>query len=292
MAEFTIALDEHSNRVNISAVDEHKKYKCINCGEPMMAVLGKEREHHFRHQVISQTCKHDYWLHKEILNILCERLDSNEAFIIELQDRSIDLQNIITYGKEKKFNGFVPDILLTWTNDIIFLEICVSSPCSEEKINSGYKIIEICINDDQVINELNSGNITTEGEFYQLKFYNFPENKPDIQEESDKTNSLIDIPVPKDTWQELTQSYILGDFRYYFVLHNNGTFNVFEKSMARTNSTDKLVIGVNMPENFVIAIGRKISHLKGFTNIGEDAESYIHIDLNAVQQYFTILYQA
>lgn len=75
---------------------------------------------------------------------------------------------------------FQPDVLLTssrYLNDPIFIEIEVTHPCTEEKIRSGFRIIEIKLPEDyDVIRHPLDIDCLIEGYYgngIQVKFYNF-----------------------------------------------------------------------------------------------------------------------
>ena len=95
--------------------------------------------------------------------------------------RSFDLKKYYNESAiEKKHGNYTADVLLTskrFPDDPIFIEIAVTHACSEEKIQAGYKIIEIKIPNDYDAKKhpLNTTNLV-EGDIgngISVKFYNF-----------------------------------------------------------------------------------------------------------------------
>ncbi len=78
---------------------------------------------------------------------------------------------------EKKDDNFIPDLLLLNTNtkEKIYIEITVTHSSSVAKLNSGYRIIEIPISDENDINKI----LKLKDGIYDnsIKFINFKSNK-------------------------------------------------------------------------------------------------------------------
>jgi len=75
---------------------------------------------------------------------------------------------------EKRQNNFIPDLtLINNYGKRIFVEIFVTHPCEEEKINSKIKIIEIMIKDEEDVKVI-LGKVLSEDN-KNIKFYNFEE---------------------------------------------------------------------------------------------------------------------
>lgn len=304
MALWTVALDKDGKQINIENAPRREKYTCINCGESMMAIKGKERELHFRHHVVTEQCNHDYWLHKNLLSLFIERLGNNDPIVVKGPQEDIDLLNNDSFDKETKFENWVPDILIRKGDDVLFLEICVTSPCSTDKISSGYRIIEIFTTDTRAIEELSSGPILREGKYYKVEFHNFMEfaddnlsedvhtHVPDIvSDESDRrVGSGIRKEdkrqvIPEPTFVPSTRIFN-GSHACYFVVHADRTFEV--KTYREIIPTDVLVLGINTIPDFALNIGKSYAWRKGILSKEVLTEYETHIDMPAVILSFNV----
>jgi hypothetical protein len=148
------------------------KYTCLGCGKEMEACLGQVREHYFRHKN-KENCSWESYLHNLAKKKLKEWFDSHDNFFIHyraentchLYDicrlrlcqkeliQTIDLKEFYdTCEVEKTCGDFRPDLLLShssFPNRKLFIEINVHHPCTPEKIDSGYRIIEIDVSDER-----------------------------------------------------------------------------------------------------------------------------------------------
>lgn len=307
MALWTVALDSEGQRINIEHAHRHVKYTCVNCGEAMMAKKGQNNEHHFSHYSVTQQCDHDRWLHKEILRVMMERLEHGEPVIINTPDGKLDISDHLSYSKEKKYEDWVPDILIEKTDDVIFVEVCVTSPCSEDKISSGHKIIEIITSDARAVEELQTEQIHSDAQFYKLEFYNFENQKkdalskvaqtdiPDIisgeedrqigsgkNTSKDKQNP-IDVNVPYCPHV----SAFDGKHASYFILHSNGLYEV--KQRAEYCATDILVLGIHTVPDFALNIGKAYAWRKGLLSVEALTKYEQRIDIPAVVTSFKIV---
>ena len=165
-------------------------FTCIGCGHEMSAALGDVREHYFRHKN-NENCSHETYLHNYAKRRIKEKFDTDNNFYIyykamnsceqyntcrlhrckRLFLQQIDLKEYFDTCEIEKFcDGFIPDVLLThsaFPKRKIFIEIHVYSPCSQKKLASGYKIIEIDIHDEtSIIYPFNE-------EYENVHFHNF-----------------------------------------------------------------------------------------------------------------------
>lgn len=183
MIKFHSAKDANGKTVHISEVtkDNRARYYCIGCAQEMSAVLGDKREHHFRHK--GEHCSWESYLHKLAKIRLKERFYSQKEFIIKygveykcdkFQNckwgsryrkpscngkgiEVVDLKKYYDTCKEEVFyNGFIADLLLSSSEDPnrppVFLEISVTHDCEPEKVNSGIRIIELKITNEEDVN--------------------------------------------------------------------------------------------------------------------------------------------
>lgn len=172
------ALNKNNELVFIDdARKEDGQYICPNCKEPLIVKNnGKIRQHHFAHKSGTECCWESY-LHKCAKHLLKQLFDKNEKFEIsyavtnhcpkydmcelarfnywkECNGEFVyrqDLKQIYdTCEIERGYNGFIGDVKLSNSqdneNEPMFLEVLVNHKCSDEKINSGIKMIEIKVN--------------------------------------------------------------------------------------------------------------------------------------------------
>ena len=275
MAEFTIAFDNNYQEVSIDDAQKGQEYICENCNHPMIPVRGEEREWHFRHKEVSPGCNHDEWLHNRLVQLLYERLCSEEQFKIKCPDYEIYSRNVAV-EKERMYRSFRPDILIQESNDeVYFLEICVTHPCTEEKRKSGIKIIEIETSDTRVINELKSGDISGAGQFYRVNYHNFP--VPENEKET--INDVIDVKTvyAPNSYQR----------NCYFVLHRDKTYDVYNH--LTVGRDDLMVLGVNVTTDFAMNIGKAYAYRKGLLSRDKLSEYETHVDIPAIIEYFNLV---
>ena len=305
MALWTVALDSDGQRINIENAQRGGKYACVNCREMMVAKKGEDREHHFSHLSITQQCDHDSWLHKELLRILMSRLEQREPVIINTPDGEVDIADNVSYLKEKKYDKWVPDILIKKADDVIFVEVCVTSSCSEDKISSGHKIIEIVTSDARAVEELQTGPIRSDAEFYKLDFYNFDNQKsdklvkiaqtniPDIisGEEERQTGSGRKVETQKTAQVDIPYCLQVrafdGKHASFFILHGDGSYEV--KQRAEYCDTDILVLGIHTVPDFAQNIGKAYAGRKGLISVEQLTNYEQHIDIPAVIKSFNIV---
>jgi len=198
------ALDENDNVVSIEDVTpsdrELHSYTCIGCGDILIPKLGDRNAHHFSHKP-GFVCNPETYLHKLAKKIIKETWDSKDKFYISYkQNHYCDgdntcpfFDNIIctTYKYEtfdlKKYydicsveediNGFVADILISNSkkpkDESILIEIAVTHKNSQQKNESGLKIIEIKIENEDDAKALKSGYIEKSE---KITFYNFKDD--------------------------------------------------------------------------------------------------------------------
>ena len=157
------------------------KFVCIGCGTEMAAVLGKTKEHHFRHKVVGDCCEETY-LHRLTKRVLKHRFDTQPQFLVKYHVRNgclffddcefkeysdwrlrscpskvlntINLKEFYDTCEEEAFyGGFRADLMLSHSEHPerkpVFLEVSVTHDCTPEKINSKIRIIEIKIRNEQ-----------------------------------------------------------------------------------------------------------------------------------------------
>ena len=259
--KYHYAFDEIGNLVNITNISReyrrHHKFFCVSCGKEMTARLGNKRAHHFAHKCDNATCSFETYLHKlskyaikwkfdnsptfEITYnclILCKNRNScpfyNKHECYGYECKTIDLKKYFdTCNEEQTIKGFKADLLLSDSTENykgrILLEIYVTHRCSERKISSGQKIIEIRISSEEDIENIIKDNIS---ENDNIRFYGFAnEEKP-----------LHVSNVPRFVLYKSYAAYV----DYYALCNNN------------TRLSDESVLELNISQHYPYTIPETI----------------------------------
>lgn len=184
MLKYNYAFDNQGNVISIVDVPEEghleKDFFCIGCGGPMVAAIGPKRRY-FRHKADEPNCNKESYLHQLAKLRIKQRFDDfTKPFEISLPglltcekncslykedtctshgyQKPIDLHEYYdTCEIEKGIDGYVADLLLTSSSvphrKPILIEIYVKHKCTEDKINSGHKIIELPVNSEETIEQ-------------------------------------------------------------------------------------------------------------------------------------------
>lgn len=213
MIQNPVALDSNGNLVSASEALKHQDYYCIchTCHGRMRLVEGPLVQPHFRHIDPNVNHPSETLLHEYAKHYIAQQIRQSERFIISYHVEESCCKEICgfnrKYCKHQKFNSwdikqygynsveiekeiktekghFTPDVLIAsnkYPNDPIFIEVEVTHPCTVEKLQSGYRIIEIKLPEDYnitqhplVFNNLKEGDI---GNGIQIKFHNFTKNR-------------------------------------------------------------------------------------------------------------------
>lgn len=205
MIQYPYAYNDKNELIHISSISKENKnntiYRCPCCNHEMKprAIGSKSITSHFYHLPGVEPCSLESYLHKTAKEILYNRFKNKEDKInieinnIYICDENCNEQNDLCKIKKEKiinlneifnlepkletyYNGFKPDILLESSDGkVLFIEICYTHKCEEEKINSGIPIIEIYIDDEKKLELLEIKEIFTDSEYeiMQCKFINF-----------------------------------------------------------------------------------------------------------------------
>ena len=178
--------------VHIDDVSKHGTFYCLSCGKEMVVRLGDKKSHHFAHKVNDVSCNSETYLHK-LAKLLLKKKFQEGGFEIEISqyslckesenclfennckvlvDKKYDLRRYYDTCEEEQYvDGFCADLLITGEGQPpILVEIYVSHECSNQKINSGHRIIEIPIESEADI-EYFYKNVIAEKE--RVRFYGF-----------------------------------------------------------------------------------------------------------------------
>ena len=166
--------------------------------------MGEIRQKHFRH-LKNVECNFETYLHnlsKQLfIEVYIQCLQSKEPFKIKLfQDIICDecgkflSSPCVSRGLligfdltkyfpdirlEYQYDGFIPDILLSNDNgEVLFIEFAVTHFCSESKIESKYRVIELHIIDESSLNPILDMCLSQDIE--EIKFHNFITPKRNI----------------------------------------------------------------------------------------------------------------
>lgn len=177
--KYSYCLDENNELVHIGSVTEENRhshtYHCLECGQPMIAKIGKIKVPHFAHGA-DTACEGESYLHKLAKRRIREKFMSADTFpltfIRDVPCKEInhcqcsDKINCLEYhiriptdlkiweGKviydicqeEVKVGDFRPDLLLTCSTKPdrppVFIEIYKAHESEESKVTSEYRIVE------------------------------------------------------------------------------------------------------------------------------------------------------
>ncbi|WP_143558041.1 hypothetical protein [Solemya velum gill symbiont] len=141
----------------------------------MIANLGKKKVKYFSHKSVGD-CSRETFLHKLGKEVFRSEytncLKGNRPFIFSIIlpetcnfcatkfDKTCETSTVYNYDltkiftnveEEKRVGDFIADILLSSENgkEKIFVEIAVTHECEQPKIDSGSRIIELKISDEQ-----------------------------------------------------------------------------------------------------------------------------------------------
>lgn len=199
--KFRFAYNQNGEIVNIKDVSlqnrTENKYYCISCGAEMVAKLGEVKEHHFAHKGEGESCSFESYLHKLAKKMIKEKFDASNTFEIEvfqnvlcvnsdickffsveeckgIELKKFDLKRYYNSCQEEaQIGNYRADLLLADDTgkykEPILIEIKVLHECSQDKINSGFRIIEIPINTEDDIMHLTRSCIN----YKSVNLYNF-----------------------------------------------------------------------------------------------------------------------
>ena len=177
--KYSYCLNENNALVHISSVSIENRHNhtflCLECGQPLVAKIGKVKVPHFAHTA-DTACDGESYLHKLAKLRIREKFMSADSFPVTFvrdvpcqdsehcpccdrsycfeRDISIpsDLRtwkgNVVydTCQEEIRLGEFQPDLLLTGPMDDklgpVFIEVYKTHESEEPKITSDYKIIE------------------------------------------------------------------------------------------------------------------------------------------------------
>lgn len=179
------ALTEGDRLVHINQIikGDNAKYYCVQCGDELIARKGDVRTHHFAHKN-NLTCSYESYLHKlakrKFYDAYKECLEQNRPFLLEYRtnrecktcitinpfnhtcklEDEVDFYNLTRMFDqiqiEKKVDQYIADVLLfsSTTDEVVLVEFAVKHKCDASKIQSGYRIIEYHIKEEDDIDDI------------------------------------------------------------------------------------------------------------------------------------------
>lgn len=229
---YSYSLDVNSHLINVKDAVKGNQYYCPCCGCMMIPRQGNIRQWHFAHKGDSKTCSYETYLHKIAKKRICQCFNDSSEFRISYHCKvscsikpcplgakdpckwkDIKTFNLKEYynncTEEKNIGKYVADLLISKTNDSnrapILVEICVTHKSTNEKLQSGYRIIEINIQSENDIEQIISTKCFTESDFTntnckekdncKIRFYNFNNNfrgKPTKEQQAPKYRFYVD----------------------------------------------------------------------------------------------------
>ncbi len=205
------ALDDNHQITYIDNAIKGRKYYCPLCKKELNIRKGKIRTHHFAHKN-ENNCNYETYLHQCAKYLIKNAFDNNAEFRISYIasnrcpqfdkckfykdnyfkdcngkfENNLNLKNYYDLCSiEYRYKGFTADVIfhsnLNASKPPIFVEIYNTHRCTEEKIHSSIRIIEIKI---QTFNELvslykilhNDILISENNTNLEIYFYNFKRN--------------------------------------------------------------------------------------------------------------------
>jgi len=299
MLKYQNALDKNDNIIHISSITTVNKktlspFRCVGCHSELIPALGDIREHHFKHKSNSQ-CNFETYLHMAAKLAVYSGLkkaseENGEYWVIVTQSvncpknyqkgacgncgerqSKLNLAKLInSVSIEQKAKGFIADVLVedTDTDVQIAIEICVTNPCSTEKIASGLSIIETKVSNEADVQQLYSGipNVSID--------YNMP-NIGDInanhcllsQDETKQKNEITfkrtlilyddgRLFIRNQPFTKKFRDEIAG--RYFdYCTQSSALGHKFKRKVVEAWGIDKAFIDEQMAKNAVLNVGKE-----------------------------------
>ncbi|EOG5904742.1 hypothetical protein ACLF2M_001281 [Vibrio vulnificus] len=224
--QYAFALDEVGIITHISKVQREYSYTCLGCGKRLSPVLGEINAKHFRH--LEECCSLETYLHKTAKEVFFrwykQALNSSSPITLELE-RNISCRNPrlellkskirpcsrtvparydltrffdqVDLEKRDLVNGLQPDIMLSESSSTrrCYIEIFVTHPCTQDKVDTGIPIIEFRIQSVQDIEMLFGNRISIEDE--RITVFNW---FPPSQVDSTCSNTCSLSKTEMSTW--------------------------------------------------------------------------------------------
>lgn len=299
MFKYQNALDKNDNIIHIASINTVNKqtlspFRCVGCHSELIPALGNIREHHFKHKSNTH-CSFETYLHKAaklaVSKGLKKAIEENGNYWLS-PSQSITCPNdyrkgacgncgqrkarlnlaraVASVSVEKKAKGFIADVLAeSIDEDIqIAIEICVSNPCSPEKIASGLSIIETKVSNETDVQQLYNG-IPAGSADYNLPLINditashclLPQSEPKPTNEITPKRTLIlyddgRLFILNQPFSYEFRDEILGKHFEYCVQKNSSGAKIVCKVLGAWGVT-KALVDEQMVANVIMNLGRQ-----------------------------------
>ncbi len=134
----SVALDQNNQLVNIQQVEKGLDCNChcFECNEPVIAKKGAINEHHFAHASNKESC---HISRESILHKFAKEVILNEKLLTlpALPNEQFQNAKIWRFDKviaEQSVGNIRPDLVASIDNEMIFIEIAVTSFVDDEKL--------------------------------------------------------------------------------------------------------------------------------------------------------------
>lgn len=238
--KYSYCYDEQKNIVHIRTVtpqNKHEhKYKCIVCGEEMIANTGEVKRYYFSHAKKS-SCSKESYLHKLGKTLIKQKFDEENEFPIEFNrkisccehnncinlnknycrvnvSKKLDLKkikNTVLYDtceEEISVENFRADLLLSLSTNLnqpkILIEIYKTHKSTHKKIRSNYRLIET----KQIDSEDDINDIIQNGfiEGVNCTLYNFNPQFDSVKKD--------DIPITRFVYYKTGKAFVYRALDY------------------------------------------------------------------------------
>ena len=214
--DYSYSLDKNGMLVHVHNAQKGNEYFCPCCGAIMIPKQGVKKRWHFAHKGNLGHCSYETYLHKLAKLRIRECFNTSPKFTISFHStstcnvsncplgttvpctwnplKSFDLKEYYDKCEEEvSIDNFRADLIITNTKrnrEPILIEIYVSHKSTEEKLRSGYRIIEVHIESEEDINQIISSSQIKESEGCldrleqksndKIIFYNFKADKAEM----------------------------------------------------------------------------------------------------------------
>ena len=201
MVRYQFARDLEGQIIHIQNLErgsvKKSTYKCLSCGNELIAKIGHIKERHFAHKA-QHACSGETYLHQlgkklfetEYLHCLSAGLPFSIEYVEEklCNYKESKFKVCCDLGNEKKqfdltkyfnqilvehnFDEFRPDIMLlsSKTQEKIFIEIAVTHLSTAKKLESNIRLIEIKVEDEKDLGSISTHHIKPS---WNVTFNNF-----------------------------------------------------------------------------------------------------------------------
>ena len=239
--DYSFALDESSILTQVDNATKDRKYFCPYCNAPMIPRQGAKRKWHFAHKPDTHgLCSYESYLHKLAKMLIKKCFDETDKFNITFnvestcnvidcpiniktpcswhEPKTFEIKRLYdTCSIEKRVDNFIADLVLTSSTnpsrEPIIIEIYVTHKSTEEKINSGLRIIEIKIKSEEDIAAILNARSISESDLFPEDIFYVNAYSEKIDEDSVK---FYNFKGHNDT----TPSYKYQHQRFHFWIDN------------------------------------------------------------------------